>query len=62
MIEAGYWKSAKLIPKKCGKAQIASPNKHRCGKLIHIECVKTNLSTFYVDKFVTKCAEMRKYM
>ena len=34
MVETGFWKSAKFIPKKCGKAQITSLIKHRCGKLI----------------------------
>jgi hypothetical protein len=67
------WKSAKLIPKKCGKAYINSLNECRCGKLIlsfygimslHgiIENNAGNLSTLNVDKFVKKCAEMRKYI
>jgi hypothetical protein len=34
MVEAGYWKSGKLIPRKCGKAQITSLIKHKSGKLI----------------------------
>jgi len=38
MVEAGYWKSAKLIPQKCGKAQLTSLIKHRCGKLIPQKC------------------------
>jgi hypothetical protein len=44
----------KLIPQKCGKVDKA--------QLFSIKRFTFDLSTFYVDKFVKKCAEMSKYI
>jgi hypothetical protein len=51
--------------KLCGPTRIllkTYPQKMWKDPLFSIKALFTNLSTFDVDKFVKKCAEMRKYI